>query len=144
MKNSGDLMRLCPCHSGIPYTSCCEPYHKGTPAPTAESLMRSRYAAYALHLVDYIISTTHPDNPSNAIPHDEWKRDILRFSQETSFDGLTILFVEQKENSAYVSFTAKLRRGNSNISFTERSFFVKKGGLWLYHSGVIQASNQRI
>ena len=41
----------CPCGSGKPYAACCGPLHAGEkPAPTAEALMRSRYAAYVLKL----------------------------------------------------------------------------------------------
>jgi len=59
-------MLICPCESGKPYSKCCEVYHLGTPAPTAEALMRSRYTAYALAhkkpaLTDYLLQTWHPD-----------------------------------------------------------------------------------
>ena len=40
-------MSLCPCGSGRPYEECCETYIEGREtAPTAEALMRSRYAAH--------------------------------------------------------------------------------------------------
>ena len=54
-------MTLCPCESGKPYSKCCEVFHLGTPAPTAEALMRSRYTAYVLGLEDYLLKTWHPD-----------------------------------------------------------------------------------
>ena len=42
-------MSLCPCGSGRPYEECCETYIEGREtAPTAEALMRSRYAAHTL------------------------------------------------------------------------------------------------
>ena len=50
----------CPCGSGDPLDDCCGRYHQGHPAPTAEALMRSRYSAYALGLVDYLRDTTLP------------------------------------------------------------------------------------
>lgn len=54
--------RLCPCKSNISYSDCCEPYHNSTKLPsTAEQLMRSRYSAYALKLINYLIETTHKD-----------------------------------------------------------------------------------
>ncbi len=31
-----------------------------TPAPCAEALMRSRYSAYVLGLIDYLVATTLP------------------------------------------------------------------------------------
>ncbi len=58
-------MLNCPCDSGKPYSKCCEVYHLGSLAPTAEILMRSRYSAYALALknpalTNYLLHTWHP------------------------------------------------------------------------------------
>ena len=64
-------MTLCPCESGKPYSKCCEVYHLGAPAPTAEALMRSRYSAYALSdqnpaLIDYLLQSWHAETrPQN-------------------------------------------------------------------------------
>ncbi|HEX5804075.1 MAG TPA: YchJ family metal-binding protein, partial [Azospira sp.] len=44
----------CPCGSDQPYARCCGRWHAGEPAPSAEALMRSRYAAYVLGLSDYL------------------------------------------------------------------------------------------
>ncbi|UZA17514.1 hypothetical protein LP109_04240 [Moraxella bovis] len=38
----------CYCGSGNPYAVCCQPYHDGTPAPTAEHLMQSRFGSFYL------------------------------------------------------------------------------------------------
>jgi uncharacterized protein YchJ len=38
----------CPCGLGDDYASCCGRLHAGAHAPTAESLMRSRYSAFAV------------------------------------------------------------------------------------------------
>ena len=54
-------MQTCPCQSQQPYENCCQPYHEQSKQPkTAEQLMRSRYAAYVLQQIDYIIKTTVP------------------------------------------------------------------------------------
>jgi len=51
----------CYCGSAKGFQDCCEPLIKGAEkASTAESLMRSRYSAYATHAVDYLMATTHP------------------------------------------------------------------------------------
>jgi hypothetical protein len=42
-----------------PYDACCGPYHAGSQAPDAESLMRSRYSAYARGLEPYLLATWH-------------------------------------------------------------------------------------
>lgn len=52
---------ICPCCSAKDYNECCHPYHSGEEnAPTAEALMRSRYAAFALKNADYLYNTTLP------------------------------------------------------------------------------------
>ncbi|HAW61148.1 MAG TPA: hypothetical protein DCX26_02290, partial [Pseudomonas sp.] len=48
----------CPCGSGDALAECCGRYHAGVAAPSAELLMRSRYSAYVLGLVDYLQATT--------------------------------------------------------------------------------------
>ena len=55
---------LCPCNSGKKYSNCCKTLHDGVFPESALSLMRSRYSAYALQKSEYIIHTTHPDNPN--------------------------------------------------------------------------------
>ncbi|WP_336042318.1 YchJ family protein [Acinetobacter dispersus] len=48
----------CPCGQGQ-YAECCQPLHlKQQVAQTAEQLMRSRYSAFALQQIDYILQTT--------------------------------------------------------------------------------------
>src|ERR1035437_9077691 len=54
----------CPCDSGQSYAACCGPWHSGLAvgahAPTPQALMRSRYSAYVLGLIDYLLATWHP------------------------------------------------------------------------------------
>ncbi len=48
----------CPCGQGD-YQHCCQPLHVGQAhAETASQLMRSRYSAFALQQIDYIVQTT--------------------------------------------------------------------------------------
>ena len=52
------LTENCPCGSGL-YVTCCQPLHlKQQFAQNAEQLMRSRYSAFALQQIDYILETT--------------------------------------------------------------------------------------
>ncbi len=127
----------CPCASKALYHKCCKPYHDGTPAEDALHLMRSRFAAYALGLTDYMIDTTHKDHPEFSNDRQKWKESIETFSRSTNFDHLTIDEFIDGEKTATVSFTAHLRQGGTDATFGEKSFFVKENDRWLYKSGEI-------
>ncbi len=124
----------CPCKSGKSYGNCCRVYHEGSTPPDALALMRSRYCAYAMHLADYIMRTSHPACPNYCTDQVKWKKEILYFSQNTVFEGLKILEFIDGEKIAYVTFTAILRQGGKDASFTEKSQFVKENGTWLYRN----------
>ncbi len=111
----------CPCHSDLEYALCCKPYHEGIPAPTPLKLMRSRYSAYALSLVDYIAKTT--DKPPNL-------EGIQTFCGQTKFLGLEILEVTEST----LSFRATLMQEGKEISYVECSEFIKREGKWMYKS----------
>lgn len=135
MKNQDSVG--CPCWSGQPYTSCCQPYHLGEKPATAEALMRSRYSAYAKGLPDYIRLTTDVNNPRFSKDWKKWKKDILLFSSQTHFQGLEILESMEKENEAWVTFHAILSQNERDCSFKEKSYFIKIDGMWLYRDGTI-------
>ncbi len=130
----------CACTSGQPYAACCEPLHRGATAQSPERLMRSRYAAYALGLTEYIVATTDPDGPawegSATGGIDAWRASIRRFSQGTRFLGLDILEAPPATGATgTVTFRARLAQGSADATFTERSTFVHRGGNWRYRHG---------
>lgn len=118
----------CLCHSGKRYAVCCQPYHKGKSAPTPVALMRSRYAAFALGKVGYIIKTTHPDSPHKRHDLAGWRKELKAFYANFDFVGLQIL--EAGEDT--VKFHALLTQNGQDASFTEHSLFGKVRGRWLY------------
>ena len=93
--------------------------------------MRSRYSAYALGLIDYILRTTHPQNRDAARPEAERRREIEDFCKTTSFKDLKILDAQEST----VTFTAFLSQNGKDFSFTEKSTFEKVHGNWLYLKG---------
>jgi len=93
--------------------------------------MRSRYSAYSLHLADYILKTTHPNNIDYTDETLLWKQSILEFCQNTKFLGLNINEFIDSETVAYVTFEARLDSG----ILKEKSQFLKVDGKWLYESG---------
>ncbi len=125
--------RRCPCGSGRRLHRCCGPLHEGRPAPTAEALMRSRFAAYALGLVDYIIATTHPDGEAFEADEAAWRASIGAFCAATRFEGLVIEDAgDLPDGDAWVTFTARLTQKGHDASFTEKSRFRRHDGRWCY------------
>src|SRR4051812_11236618 len=127
----------CPCCSGIKYEQCCRPWHQGRAAPTALALMRSRYTAYALGNIDYIIATTHPRHAEICRPLEERKKEIEQFCKGTLFRKLEILEVSETA----VTFRATLSEGGKVFFLSERSAFEKVNGRWYYLSGDTQCLN---
>ena len=135
MKTSNNLEDLCRCKSKKKYASCCRPFHRGQLPNNAFELMRSRYSAYALCLPEYIIHTTHLDNPQYNHDIKKWYREIFNFCVNTEFKNLEILNFQEKKSFAAVTFSAYLIRNNQDVSFTEKSDFEKVKGKWLYYRG---------
>ena len=132
-----EKLNLCPCHSQKPYENCCGPFHNGTTlAPSAELLMRSRYGAYPLRLYEYLLKTTHPDNPLYPIDIPLWTKEIKDFTEKTLFVNLTIHDVQIEGERSLITFTADLREGGKEVGFTEQSLFEKVKGYWLYKDGI--------
>lgn len=127
--------KLCPCGSQKEYQQCCQLFHQGKLPENALELMRSRYSAYALNLPDYIVDTTHPASPQYSDNKFAWKRAISNFSRNTVFGRLEVLDFKEKEPLATVTFTAHISQEGQNATFTEKSYFEKKGPKWFYRGG---------
>ena len=130
----------CPCHSGRKYKRCCAPLHRGHQASGPAALMRSRYAAYSLGIVSYIIKTTDPAGPMWEEDLTRWRASIHTFSSEMHFQGLLIMEETLTGDEGYVTFSAQLSQGSHDASFSERSRFTKVDGGWCYHSGTPEHS----
>lgn len=117
--------QACPCGSGKNYAACCEPYIAGTSnAPTAETLMRSRYTAYALMDETYLQKTWHPSTCPDPL-----------ICQEVNWIGLTVLAHHQEATTATVEFVAKYKMNGRAEKMHELSRFVLEEGQWLYVEG---------
>jgi SEC-C motif-containing protein len=86
--------------------------------------MRSRYAAYALGLAEYIMETTHPKSPYLEKDRKKWKKAILEFCHTTRFLKLEIVNFGED----WVHFIAHL----NHTQLEEKSQFEKVNGRWLY------------
>ena len=95
--------------------------------------MRSRYAAYAKGLVDYIIATTDPSGPIFRADTTTWRTELEQFCAGTRFEGLTILAESDWEGSeATVTFRVVLRQRGEDASFEECSLFRRRSDRWFY------------
>ncbi len=97
--------------------------------------MKSRFSAYAFKEANYIIKTTHVNNPDYTPQKDTWREDILSFSNNTNFIKLEILEFIDGELEAFVKFKASIEVKGKDETFIEKSKFLKVNNLWQYHSG---------
>jgi SEC-C motif-containing protein len=142
--------RVCPCHSSLPYASCCAPFISGErAAPTPEALMRSRYAAFALGAGRYLVETLSDDHPDRSLDEDELVRALSRAKDTQRFLGLTILSTTGDANSPVgakgsVHFAARIFERGEDRSFEERSTFIRTLRGWRYQAGeIVPAESHR-
>ncbi|MEY4694502.1 MAG: hypothetical protein RLZZ95_951 [Pseudomonadota bacterium] len=110
----------------LPLENCCGPYHQQLNAPDAESLMRSRYSAFVLGHVDYLLATWH----------DSQRPASLTLEAGAQWLGLEIKQHQcTGEHTAEVTFVARFRVGGKAVRQHERSRFVREEGRWFYLDG---------
>jgi len=124
------LVEECPCGSGEGYPRCCGRFHSGAAqAPTAEALMRSRYAAFALGDAAYLFRTWHP----RTRPADVEVDPGLRW---TGLEVLDTVAGGPGDDVGEVAFRAHWRTADGRDGvLDERSRFLRRGGRWLYLEG---------
>ena len=125
----------CPCgrldarRRPLDWAACCGRYidhFSDTPAPDAESLMRSRYSAFVLQRADYLLATWHPSHRPAS----------LDFDAAAQWLGLEVRGHWVKDaDHAEVEFVARHRLGGRAVRLHERSRFVREGGRWYYVDG---------
>ncbi|WP_460654308.1 YchJ family protein [Kribbella endophytica] len=112
---------FCPCGSSTTYESCCGLLHRGEKtAATAEQLMRSRYSAFVVGDVAYLLRTwsvkTRP--PSLELEATDWTGlEILGTTAGTAF-----------HSEGTVEFRASYAGGAQQ----ENSYFTRENGDWVY------------
>ena len=125
----------CPCGSGRRTKACCGPVIAGAPAQTPDALMRSRYTAYATGAAGHIMRTTAPESPHHVADAARWRREIEAWCRAVRFDGLAVLSSQTDGDRGEVVFFATLTAATGDVSFGERSRFVRREGRWLYVDG---------
>lgn len=116
------LQQTCPCGSGTAYDACCGRLHRGAAqAGSAEELMRSRYAAYAVGDADHVFRTWHP----RTRPRD------IELDPTLTWTGLRVLGA----GADWVDFVASYEQHGLSGELRERSRFERRGGRWVYVDG---------
>ncbi|KAK9845457.1 hypothetical protein WJX81_006883 [Elliptochloris bilobata] len=150
---------LCPCSSDRKYADCCAPYLKSKAvAPTPEVVMRSRFTAYVKQVPQYIVDTTHPENPAfggsanpDGSPSSSLLEDADATCRKVAFRRLNIVRAHAPEldaSEAWVTFQAWYRvvgqlgqarkGGPKEKRMDEVSRFLRSpDGRWLYHGGEV-------
>ena len=125
----------CPCGSEKPYTACCQPWHtglaEGVHAPTPEVMMRSRYSAYVVGQIEYLLATWHPSTAPGELELSPVK-----------WLGLDVRHAEETGDAGVVEFVARLRVNGRAQRMHEISSFVRKDGRWYYIDGQITADEK--
>lgn len=115
------------------YGDCCGRYVEHwdtTPAPDAETLMRSRYTAFVAERADYLQATWHATTRPAA----------LEFDAGTKWLGLEVRAHRATgDDRAEVEFVARYRMGGRAVRLHETSRFVHEGGRWFYVDGDMAA-----
>ena len=126
----------CPCGRTTPkgqalsLDTCCGPHHANQNAPDAERLMRSRYSAFVLGDVPYLLSTWHSSQRPAELTLEtggKWLGLEIKHHRVTGAD------------TAEVEFVARFRVGGKAVRQHERSRFVREKSLdgmrWFYVDG---------
>ena len=89
--------------------------------------MRSRYSAYALGLIDYLLATWHASTSPGELelPPTKWL-------------GLEVRHAAATQDAGVVEFVARYRVDGRAHRLHETSRFVREAGAWYYIDGQVQ------
>ncbi len=125
----------CYCNTDKEHDQCCGPIIKGTQkAETAEQLMRSRYSAFVVADINYLLNSHH----KSTRPTKE-RKSILKWTKSVQWIGLEIISTQKgtsTDTEGYVEFKALFMENGKLDCIHENSFFVKENGLWFYKEGM--------
>ncbi len=125
----------CPCgrvdakKRAVAYADCCGRFvehFNDVPAPDAEHLMRSRYSAFVLERVDYLLATWHSSTRPASLDFDSGAKWLGLEVREHKITGA---------DTAEVEFVGRYRLEGRAVRLHERSRFVCEDGRWFYVDG---------
>ena len=126
-------MTHCPCGSGRDLDDCCGPIIAGAPAPTAEALMRSRYAAFARGHIDYLADTLAPEARGDFDPIETGN--TARDAVWQSLEVRAIADGGRDDETGSVEFVARFRLHGEPRVHHELAHFRRERGRWVFVGG---------
>lgn len=127
-------MDHCPCCSGKSFQDCCDMFISGKQLPhTPEQLMRSRYTAYTLANIDYIIKTMKPpalDQLGDAQEARDWSQQQTWVKLEVKNSRI------ENPDKGFVEFLAHYAHHDKRYVIHEISEFHRIDGQWFYVDGI--------
>lgn len=86
--------------------------------------MRSRYSAYVVGVIDYLLATWHPSTSPGDLE-----------LQLVKWLGLEVLHAESSGDAGLVEFVARCRVNGRAQRLHESSRFIRQDGRWYYIDG---------
>lgn len=99
---------------------------------TAEELMRSRYTAFVVGDIDWIMDSHHPDTVAEVD-----RGEVAQWSADAEWLGLKIRDLVDggpEDQDGVVEFRARYRMQGRQIDHSERAHFERADGAWAFHS----------
>lgn len=126
--------QFCSCGSGESYANCCQPFHQKQSFPiTAEQLMRSRFSAFHLGLVEYLKDSWD----ETTCPED------LSLDDSVNWLSLSINGRKKgrkKDQEGWVTFMATYEVAGQQGTLHEKSYFRRDtDSHWRYVDGEIKS-----
>lgn len=131
MAKKNKLEQSCPCGAGMIYSLCCYKGHSAIEnIETAEELMCSRYSAYVMADIEYLIKSHH----SSTCPIHE-KEEILKWTKAVEWLKLEVLNSSKglkDDVEGTVEFKAYFKEDGQTSVIHENSKFVREHKHWVY------------
>jgi len=99
--------------------------------------MRSRFAAFALGLGDYLVDTLTAVHEDRNVPRADLVRVLSDAKNKQRFLGLSVVHATALGDRGEVLFVARIFERGADRSFGELSTFVREEGAWRYEDGVV-------
>ena len=131
MNQTAEILKPCPCNSGVNFENCCQPHILGLEKPlTAEKLMRSRYTAFVANELDYLVATHHPETLDTLD-----KNGLNVWMKQSTWHGLEVVETvngAEKDDEGIVEFIARYTQEGTTHKHHERSLFKKQDDQWYF------------